>query len=86
MATETTTKSPKINLRQKFDTLIYPSDLGKEIWYPEAIKFTILKREGTSIQGAVDAGVNAIKKQINPKGSDKGLLKNLQTTAASALE
>ena len=36
---------PKSNLRQDFKTLIYPSDLGREIWFPEAIKFSIKLRK-----------------------------------------
>jgi hypothetical protein len=83
MSTEPTTTSPVNPLRKDFKTLIYPSDLGREIWFPEAIKFTILKREGTSIQGAIDAGLAAAEAEINPKGNDKGIIENLQDTAAS---
>ena len=67
MATEAKTSSPKTNLRQKFKTLIYPSNLGREIWFPEAIKFTVLKREGTSIKRAIEFTVAGAKKELGVK-------------------
>ena len=67
MATEAKTSSPKTNLRQEFDTLIYPSVLGKEIWANEAIKFTVLKREGTSIERSIEKTVAGAKTGLGVK-------------------
>ena len=83
MATEAKTSSPKTNLRQKFKTLIYPSNLGREIWFPEAIKFTVLKREGTTLKRIVETFQEGTRTAagINKKG---GGIKELVESGVSA--
>jgi hypothetical protein len=44
----------------KFDTLIYPSDLEPENFYPECIKFTVMKRVGLDLKKTVDYVVDNI--------------------------
>ena len=57
-------------LRKDFKTLIYPSNLGREIWFPEAIKFTVLKREGTSIERSIEKTVGGFKTGLGLKANE----------------
>jgi len=72
-------------LRKDFKTLIYPSNLGREIWFPEAIKFTVLKREGTSIERAIKKTVAGAKKELGVKELSLTQLKESTGTIGKAI-
>jgi len=52
----------------KFDTLVYPTDLNSDTFYPDCICFTIQKRTGVSIDDFVaagSAGIDIVAEQID---------------------